>query len=62
MMNRQEAKEYLLQGETILVDGIWYYTQHYMTCGNEGCCDEHFKDIEECLDYLEDDLEYAEVL
>jgi hypothetical protein len=61
-MNRQQAKEHLLQGKTLLVDGIWYYTEFYMTCGNEDCCSEHFDNIEECLDYLGDDLEYAEVM
>lgn len=61
-MNRNQAKDHLLQGKTILVDGIWYYTKYYMTCGDEECCDETFDNIEQCLDHLENHLQNAKVL
>jgi hypothetical protein len=60
-MTRDEAKNILEQGKTIIVAGVWYYTKHSMDC-YEGCCNESFSNIEECLDYLEGDLDEAEVM
>lgn len=65
----EQVKEWLEQDEAVVVSGTWYFTKHFMSCGNYtdeygACCSDSFKDVDDCLESIknlaDDKLENVE--
>lgn len=51
-MNREKVKQILLQGDTVSYH-VWTFSERFMSCYHDlGCCDYDFKDVEECLNHI----------
>ena len=50
-MTKDENRKILEDGKFLYYD-VWWYSKLTMSC-HMGCCDNHFKDVDEALEYLE---------
>jgi hypothetical protein len=44
-----EVRDWLASGESVSYH-TWYFSEHGMTCGDLGCCDESFHNIDDALE------------
>jgi len=50
--SREEARE-ILEAKGTLFTGAWWVTATYMSCGDDGCCNDYIDSIEDALDIVE---------
>lgn len=55
MPSWNEIRDALESGKTVVAEGIWRYTIHGYTCDVVGCCEDSFRDINDAMEYLQDD-------